>query len=96
MALVLLVAWLVRSGRAMAGVSELLAHVDLTTTEGMARVQVEFADYGSLLKYLGELNAGEQVQRWVLVSAQSQAARTATPAGAAGAATVLLSATCVH
>ena len=50
--------------------------LDVVTGDGAVRVQVEFSDYEALMKYLNELNAGEPLERWVLVSAQGNAGAT--------------------
>jgi hypothetical protein len=54
--------------------------VDIDATTGIARVELEFSDYDALMKYLGELNAGEPTPQWMLVSAQQ------TPPDAGGVA----------
>jgi hypothetical protein len=47
--------------------------VDINAVEQSVRVQVEFPDYDTLMTYLRDLNAGEPVERWMLVSAQTNA-----------------------
>jgi hypothetical protein len=61
--------------------------IDVLPAEHKVRVELEFADYASLLSYLDQLNAGEPQQRWRLLQAQAplaqsaQQAPTAAPAG---------------
>lgn len=45
--------------------------VDISAIDATARVEVEFSDYQSLIRYLEELNIGEPTERWVLTSAQT-------------------------
>lgn len=44
--------------------------VDIVPGDAAVRLQVEFSDYETLMKYMQELNAGEPEERWVLVNAQ--------------------------
>lgn len=53
---------------AMLGVTPIA--VEVQTRERSARIEVEFADYGVLMRYLEQLNAGLPVAQWSLVSAQ--------------------------
>ena len=48
--------------------------IEIVPAEREIRVEVEFVDYATLLKFLDELNAGQPMPRWVLVQAQSAAA----------------------
>lgn len=68
---------------AMTGVTPVL--VEVQPRERAARVEVEFADYAVLMRYLDQLNAGGGRAEWALVSAQQQAGP-----GTAGAATAVL------
>lgn len=63
--------------------------VEIVSAEGQARVEVEFSDYAALLKYLDDLNAGEQAPRWVLIQAQGLT-RPQDPQAAARPATALV------
>jgi hypothetical protein len=45
--------------------------VDIVASEAAVRLQVEFSDYETLIRYLQELNAGEPAERWTLVTAQA-------------------------
>lgn len=53
---------------AMLGVTPIA--VEVQARERSARIEVEFADYAVLMRYLEQLNAGLQVAEWSLVSAQ--------------------------
>ncbi|HET7868351.1 MAG TPA: hypothetical protein VFL86_28400 [Burkholderiaceae bacterium] len=53
---------------AMLGVTPIA--VEVQSRERSARIEVEFADYAVLMRYLEQLNAGLQVAEWSLVSAQ--------------------------
>ena len=44
--------------------------VDIAPGDATVRLQVDFSDYETLMKYMQELNAGEPAERWVLVNAQ--------------------------
>jgi hypothetical protein len=57
---------------AMVGVTP--TSVDIVVRERAARVEVEFADHGVLLKYLEALNAGLPAPQWHLLSTQAGAA----------------------
>ncbi len=62
--------------------------IDVAAAERQVRVELEFADFASLLRYVDELNAGESEPRWQLVQAQGatrQAATTAVPSNSAAA-----------
>lgn len=63
--------------------------VEIVSAERQARVEVEFSDYAALLKYLDDLNAGEQAPRWVLIQAQGSR-RPQDPQPAARPATALI------
>lgn len=61
---------------AMLGVTPIA--IELQSRERSARIEVEFADYAVLMRYLDQLNAGASVAEWSLVSAQrSRAGGTA-------------------
>lgn len=47
--------------------------VDMSASDGVASVEVSFADYARLLEYVQALNAGEGGLRWTLKQAQAQA-----------------------
>jgi hypothetical protein len=66
---------------AMLGVTPIA--IELQSRERSARVEVEFADYPVLMRYLDELNAGAAVAEWSLMSAQRSGAGGggAVPAG---------------
>ena len=67
--------------------------VELQSRERSARIEVEFADYAVLMRYMEQLNAGTQAAEWSLVSAQRSGAGAAGApvAGAtAGASTAVL------
>ena len=65
---------------AMLGVTPIA--IELQSRERSARVEVEFADYAVLMRYLDQLNAGAGVAEWSLVSAQrSGGGAAAAPAG---------------
>lgn len=55
--------------------------IETSALDGEVRVTVEFADYGSLLRYLEELNDGEAVPRWSLLQAQVAQAGTSANTG---------------
>jgi hypothetical protein len=59
--------------------------VEVQPRERTARVEVEFADYAVLMRYLDQLNAGGSSVEWSLVSAQQSG-----QAGAPGASTAVL------
>jgi hypothetical protein len=62
--------------------------IEVQSRERSARIEVEFADYAVLMRYLEQLNAGAGVAEWSLVSAQrSGAVGAGVPAGAAGTGT---------
>jgi len=44
--------------------------LEISASEGSARVELEFADHTALLAYLEAINAGEPKPRWVLLQAQ--------------------------
>jgi hypothetical protein len=52
--------------------------VDFGNGENAIRVEVAFADYGSLLDYLNALNAGEPELQWKLMQSQSSTANAST------------------
>ena len=56
-------------GTKVAGVS--IVAVEVTPLESKLRFEVQFTNYDALLKYVGELNEGEPVPRWVLLQAQA-------------------------
>ena len=62
--------------------------IDVSPAERTVRVEVEFADYATLLKYVDALNAGEPVPRWALVQAQVSSRGAAGTAGPSSVATV--------
>jgi len=71
---------------AMLGVTPIA--IELQSRERSARIEVEFADYAVLMRYLDQLNAGASVAEWSLVSAQrSGAGGTAAVVGGANAGT---------
>jgi hypothetical protein len=45
--------------------------VDIAPAETQMQVEVQFEEYGALLKYVENLNAGEPSRRWTLLKAQS-------------------------
>jgi type II secretory pathway pseudopilin PulG len=44
--------------------------LEMSAIEGVAKVDLEFADHDTLLRYLEAINAGEEKPRWRLVQAQ--------------------------
>ena len=64
--------------------------IELQPRERTARVEVEFADYAVLMRYLDQLNAGGGSAEWSLVSAQRSGAAPGTMAGTASASTAVL------
>lgn len=64
---------------AMQGVTPIA--IELQSRERSARVEVEFADYAVLMRYLDQLNAGVRMAEWSLVSAQRSGAGGAAGAG---------------
>ncbi len=47
-----------------------LTAIEITAHDGEVRVNLEFAEYAMLLRYLEEINAGEPTPRWALLQAQ--------------------------
>lgn len=60
--------------------------IDVAATERQVRVELEFADFASLLRYVDELNAGESTPRWQLVQAQGATRQAGTTAVATNSA----------
>ena len=46
--------------------------LEIAPLERWIRVEVEFTDYATLLRFVDELNAGESAPRWTLVQARMQ------------------------
>lgn len=44
--------------------------LEIAPAERRIRIEIEFADYPSLLRFIDGLNAGEPVQKWSLIQAQ--------------------------
>ena len=44
--------------------------LEIAPAERRIRIEIEFADYPSLLRFIDGLNAGEPVRKWSLVQAQ--------------------------
>jgi hypothetical protein len=56
-------------GTKVAGVT--IVAVEVAPLEQQLRLEVQFTSYDELLKYVGELNGGEPVPRWILLQAQT-------------------------
>jgi hypothetical protein len=54
-----------------------LTALDISTSEGSAKVELEFTDNDALIRYLEELNAGEPKSRWRLIQAQTNSTAAA-------------------
>lgn len=55
--------------------------IEVSPSERSIRLEVEFADYSTLLKYVDGLNAGENSPRWVLVQAQASSRSSTAVSG---------------
>lgn len=62
--------------------------IDVSTADRQIRVDLEFSDLATLLRFVDEINAGEPAPRWRLLQAQG-AARVPTMSAAATVATIL-------
>ena len=47
--------------------------IDVSVPDRQVKVELEFADFAGVLRYVDELNAGEATPRWQLVQAQAAA-----------------------
>lgn len=59
--------------------------IDLNPDAATARVELEFDDAGQLMKYLEQINAGDEKPRWSLLQAKMN---KAGPAGSSGTASL--------
>lgn len=50
-----------------------VTNLDLSTVDGSVRIDVQFQDQSTLLKYIEELNLGEDTPRWRLLEAKQGA-----------------------
>ena len=48
--------------------------IDVSAVERQVRVELEFADFAAVLRFIDELNAGEVTARWQLIQAQGTGA----------------------
>ena len=53
-----------------------LTALEIAATDGTVRADLEFTDHEALMRYLEDINAGEERPRWKLVQAQSASAGT--------------------
>jgi len=64
--------------------------IEISAMERQVRVELEFADFAAVLRFIDELNAGESVSRWQLTQAQGTARSMGGLASSGGAPTATI------